>query len=158
MPFSTKEKGKEYEKKWREKNREIIIAKRKIYNGLERVKQYKYNYNRSPKMFAYREKYNKENSQRFREARRARRDATYTGMGGECVSCGFNDYRALQIDHINSDGKFERHLLRRNDYYSNVLKSYLAGEKRYQLLCCNCNWIKREENGEFRKKTGVINH
>ena len=74
-------------------------------------------------------------------------------MGGKCVSCGFSDYRALQIDHINSDGKQERNLMNRRDYYPNVLASFLAKEGRYQLLCCNCNWIKRSELKEYRKRS-----
>ena len=146
-----------YMKEWRKNNQVKIIKYRNSYEQ----KLYKYNYNHTPKMLAYRKKYNAENSERFRLARRERRDKCYTEMGGKCVECGFNDYRALQIDHINSDGKQERKLICRNDYYPNVLKSFLAGKKRYQLLCCNCNWIKREINGEYRKKSeenGQISH
>ena len=161
MPFKSRERRLRFLKEWREKNKDKIIKDRKKRNATSEVKLYKYNYNRSPKMVAYRKKYNADNSERFRLARRKRRDDCYTAMGGKCVECGFNDYRALQVDHINGDGKKERHLQSRNDYYYNVLKSFLAGEKRYQLLCCNCNWIKREINGEYRKKTeetGQINH
>lgn len=158
MPFKNIEEKKEYYRKWREKNRESIIAKRKIYNSLESVKLYKYNYNRTPKALETRKKYNEKMGSFYRNARRERRDSCFIGLGGKCAKCGFSDFRALQVDHINGDGNVERHLLRRNDYYPNVLKSFLADEKRYQLLCCNCNWIKREENGEFRKKNGIMNH
>ncbi len=70
-------------------------------------------------------------------------------MGEKCIKCGFSDHRALQIDHIKSDAKgisrksgprWYKHLLGLSDkelYYS------------YQLLCANCNWIKRWENKEL---------
>ena len=28
-------------------------------------------------------------------------------LGGRCSRCGFNDVRALQIDHVNNDGNIE---------------------------------------------------
>lgn len=30
----------------------------------------------------------------------------------------------------------------------NLIESFLKQENKYQLLCANCNWIKREENNE----------
>lgn len=150
MPYKDRTDRLKYLKEYQKSDRGIAAMKK--FRDSEKNRLYKYNYNRSPKMLAYRKFYAENNSQKFREARRERRDATYTAMGGKCITCGFSDYRALQIDHINGDGKSERYLLRRNSYYPNVLKSFLAGEKRYQLLCCNCNWIKREENGEYRSK------
>ena len=49
-------------------------------------------------------------------------------MGGKCSQCGFSDYRALQVDHINNDGYEERKKQGHN--YStvrNVLRSFLEG-------------------------------
>jgi hypothetical protein len=103
-------------------------------------------------MIEYRKTHQQECSERHKILRKKRRDKTLDGMGGKCVVCGFSDYRAIQIDHVNGDGKGERNQQRRTDYYGNVLSSFLKGEGRYQLLCCNCNWIKRVENKEFRKK------
>ena len=68
-----------------------------------------------------------------------------------CAHCGFSDVRALSIDHIQggggkhtkeihaSGGSFYRWLSRNN---------YPSG---YQVLCMNCQWIKRVEKGETRK-------
>jgi len=159
MPYKNREDRLKYLKEYQKSDRGILATKK--FRESEKNRLYKYNYNRSPKMLEHRKKYYSENSERFKLARRERRNKTYDAMGGKCIKCGFSDYRALQIDHINGDGKSERPLLRRDDYYPNVLKSFLAGEGRYQLLCCNCNWIKREENGEYRKKieeTGQISH
>lgn len=74
-------------------------------------------------------------------------------MGGKCFRCGFNDWRALQIDHINGGGHKERSRIGPS-YWNKVLKSFLDKEGVYQLLCANCNFIKRYENGELNK---VIN-
>jgi hypothetical protein len=65
-------------------------------------------------------------------------------FGNRCKKCGFDDPRALQIEHTNGDGYIER----RNGYTSGVtyFKKVLADESgRYQLLCANCNWIKKAE-------------
>lgn len=70
----------------------------------------------------------------------------------ECVQCGFNDVRALQIDHKNGGGNFERKYLasRGSNYLRFVLEDITDNnDKNYQILCANCNWIKRHENKEF---------
>ncbi len=68
-------------------------------------------------------------------------------LGDRCLRCGFDDPRALQIDHVHGGGVKE---LResKGKHYRNVLKALAAGTDRYQLLCANCNWIKRHENDE----------
>ena len=60
-----------------------------------------------------------------------------------------NDKRLLQIDHVKGGGRkeikrFKNHTL----YLMFVLKQIKSGSKDYQLLCANCNWIKRIENNE----------
>lgn len=73
-------------------------------------------------------------------------------LGNQCVKCGFSDSRALQIDHINGGGVKEiRKFKNQDEYYRFMLKRLKSGSKAYQCLCANCNWIKRSENGEFRK-------
>ena len=71
-------------------------------------------------------------------------------LGGKCVKCGFDDYRALQIDHVGGGGSRERKAVTRS-YYTMIVESILKDEGKYQLLCANCNWIKRVENSEIRK-------
>lgn len=70
--------------------------------------------------------------------------------GGCCKRCGFSDPRALQVDHVNGDGWLER----KKKVVVRVLPDNLIiqgfREGKYQLLCCNCNWIKRDEEGEHR--------
>jgi len=67
--------------------------------------------------------------------------------GGRCARCGFDDIRALHIDHVAGGGQKE---LRGGfgagmSYYYRVLKDQSG---KYQLLCANCNAIKRFEENE----------
>jgi hypothetical protein len=71
-------------------------------------------------------------------------------LGGKCVKCGFCDYRALQIDHINGGG--HAHRMKFNNNPLRYLKDIKENLHLYQLLCANCNWIKRYENDEHRSK------
>lgn len=98
-----------------------------------------------------RREYNERNRARIAERRRiewgALKRRVYEALGGVCRRCGFSDPRALQIDHVNGGGKAE---LKK---YSGGSRTYLkkvcaAPPGEYQILCANCNWIKRHENGE----------
>ncbi len=80
------------------------------------------------------------------KTRSALRSRALEHMGGVCVRCGFSDPRALQIDHIEGMGWVEH----REIGTLAIARRVLAGEPGYQLLCANCNWIKRAENGETR--------
>lgn len=72
-------------------------------------------------------------------------------LGGKCVKCDFSDFRALQIDHINGGGAKDKKIITR--HYSNaVMDSVRNKENKYQLLCANCNWIKRYTNNELPKR------
>ena len=86
--------------------------------------------------------------ERAKTHNRRRRLKFLDDMGGCCATCGFSDPRALQVDHINSDGASERaekgFRHDSNKWYAHVL----AHPDRYQLLCANCNQIKRIENDE----------
>ncbi len=63
-----------------------------------------------------------------------------------CVRCGFDDIRALSIDHMNNDG----YKMRKDGkgysgipFYVKLINSnYPEG---YQTLCMNCQFIKRWE-------------
>jgi hypothetical protein len=70
-------------------------------------------------------------------------------LGGKCVKCGFSDIRALQIDHLNGGGCKEYQAARNSyDYYRKILEKVKAGSKEYQVLCANCNTIKKHVNKE----------
>ena len=88
-------------------------------------------------------------NERYRAYSRKVRATTLEMLGGKCVRCGFSDSRALQIDHINGGGTKD---IRSSSgsYSKKVQKSFAEDEGMYQLLCANCNWIKRSENNEVR--------
>jgi hypothetical protein len=66
-------------------------------------------------------------------------------LGGKCCKCGFSDIRALQLDHIYGGGHKERST-RKSD--AKKIATDVYGKEKFQLLCANCNWIKRWENKE----------
>jgi len=76
----------------------------------------------------------------------------YSKNGGEpvCTRCGFSDIRALSIDHILGGGSYHRRL------YSKTGKQFYRFLKKegypngYQVLCMNCQFIKRHEKEEWR--------
>jgi hypothetical protein len=76
-------------------------------------------------------------------------------LGRECVLCGFDDERALHIDHVHGNGRAQRKE-HGGSTYSAILKDLIGGSKDYQVLCANCNAIKRCERKEFtpRKHEG----
>jgi hypothetical protein len=69
----------------------------------------------------------------------------------KCLRCGFSDIRALSIDHLDGKGAEHRRKLsglKRGGriFYSWFKKNnYPSG---FQVLCMNCQFIKREENNE----------
>lgn len=86
---------------------------------------------------------------RHKEKREKIRNEIFDILGHACVKCGFADERALQIDHINGGGSKTRRAEGGNRYYSNILTKIQASSNEYQILCANCNWIKRLENKEL---------
>ena len=77
-------------------------------------------------------------------------------LGNKCVN-PFNlnhgdfiaDVRCLQIDHKEGGGTKEiKKIGNMSKYYRFILKQINAGSNNYQLLCANCNWIKRHINNE----------
>lgn len=70
-------------------------------------------------------------------------------LGGKCVKCGFTDLRALQLDHINGWGARERRNANDNiRVYRKYRNNPEEAKKILQVLCANCNIIKRDERRE----------
>lgn len=66
----------------------------------------------------------------------------------KCKQCDIDDIRVLTIDHINNDGAQERKTVSDVAYYIKILKMEENDiKKQYQVLCRNCNWIKRLDEG-----------
>ena len=165
-----KEYFKRYRKDWYENNKEksSLMCKKWRENHPE--------YESSPKRIAWRKLWNMNNVEKIRKKDRdwkasfykdnflkmreyakqkrvALKDKIFIALGGKCLRCSFDDYRALQIDHVNGDSSSDKELMSqsRMKYYSHVLVSVQSGFKKYQLLCANCNWIKKSENNEVSR-------
>lgn len=73
-------------------------------------------------------------------------------LGRQCAVCGFDDERALQIDHIDGGGAASH----KNGYTYRYLQNILADpeiKSKYQTLCANHNWIKRAVNNEVTRRS-----
>lgn len=81
------------------------------------------------------------------------KNAAYALLGEICASCAFADRRALQIDHVFGDGFLRNKIngVGRGDS-SSVYQEVLKEPERFQILCANCNWIKRVQNQEHKKR------
>ena len=82
--------------------------------------------------------------------------AAFEAYGGaRCLKCGFSDHRALNLDHINGGGSIQRRESPSNTIYLLLKREgYPAG---FQVLCANCNSIKKHTNREFtgpKRKNG----
>jgi hypothetical protein len=80
----------------------------------------------------------------------ALRKKAVDALGGCCKTCGNLDYRCLQIDHINGNGERDRNNFSAHTRYSWIVENQEDAKNFYQILCANCNWIKRHENNEHR--------
>lgn len=72
-------------------------------------------------------------------------------LGGlHCRLCGFNDYRALEFDHINGGGKNDKVKRGGNKaMYIHYLNHPEEAKQTLQVLCSNCNSIKKHSKREY---------
>lgn len=78
--------------------------------------------------------------------------------GNKCACCGEKEFLFLTIDHINNDGS--KHLSSTGKRIAGV-RLYceirtLGFPKVYQLLCMNCNFGKRMNNGVCPHNANVV--
>ena len=93
----------------------------------------------------YREAHAEHIRKRQRDYARNFRQRVLEAFGGRCVRCGFNDWRALQIDHISGGGNREH---QGSKGHAGIYRRALREPDQFQCLCANCNNIKRYEEGE----------
>ena len=78
------------------------------------------------------------------------RRAVLKALGNKCKRCGFKDWRALQIDHKRGGGVAEFRAIGVVNSWRKAVKN----PRDYQVLCANCNWIKRYQRGEHKNGSG----
>ena len=128
------EKRREYHKQYHQAHRAEILERMKRYNRLHKQV-------RPEHYWQYR-------------AQLKREVLTHYGNGKcACIQCGFDDIRALSIDHINGIGNEHREILGitgGRPFYVWLKKNNFP--EGYQTLCMNCQYIKRSEDKEYRKE------
>ncbi|MBA7709351.1 hypothetical protein ES703_118266 [subsurface metagenome] len=167
MSINTLKYTQAYEDTMPQTKEEQLARARELYhlNGDRRRARQRelYHLNREHKlkmMKDYREKHpdkvKKWNHDRYMKGKHKvaifRQELLNTRFGGKCKQCGFTDWRALQIDHIHGNG-YEDKRGRGIEYIKRLLKMDDAElHSKYQLLCANCNWIKKYENNEVTRR------
>lgn len=139
-PISSAERSRQ----WREQNpgawtewHERLSAERKAKHA-ERERKHR---------AANKEMYAAKMKARYHAARKS----VFELFGNKCKRCGFADERALQIDHVEGLGVSTEKRLRMGETGLVLYLALIDGRRdlsKYQLLCANCNWIKRHENNE----------
>lgn len=76
------------------------------------------------------------------------KQVVYDHYGWTCATCGISDERVLSIDHINNDGGIQRRKIRGNTFLKWIIKNNFPTD--LQILCMNCQWIKRCETKQAR--------
>lgn len=87
-------------------------------------------------------------------ARQARwRDLALDALGAKCGVCGYDDRRALLFDHVEGGGG--KHRLARGPmkFYRAIAEGSCV--EGVQVLCWNCNHIKRIERSEHRTQRNI---
>ena len=121
---------------------------------------------RSRARFAAKHEYILAQGKEYAIAKRKRiRSATFAAYGGEiCACCGEKESKFLTIDHINNDGAAKRKQIYPqgkgntagyHTYQWLVKNNFPAG---YQVLCMNCNYGKRMNNGVCPHKARCNDH
>lgn len=147
MPYKNIEKAKEYARLWYSKHKDYYKKKQQNYRAKNRER-----------VCQHANEYRAKDRERWRAYARKRRLQIklelFDLFDNKCQHCGFSDIRTLQVDHIHGRGLAHRKLIRTKSdtYYTAILIEIKAGSKDYQLLCANCNWIKKFENNEIREK------
>ena len=135
MPLKDKEAKKAYMQEWRRTHNAYI---KKYYaehkEKIQAANKKCYTENRSARL---------QNRHRKRWSLKLRVLSYYSQGTLRCNSCGEEDIKVLQIDHVNGDGNEHRrtiglrsgtmfyHWLEKQDY-----------PKEFQVLCANCNLRK----------------
>ena len=102
-----------------------------------------------PKKAALMRKYRAKNPEKYRKQSLKYRQKLRTKLleiyGDKCVLCGFNNLKALTLDHIDGKGNEERRKMTEWAIYRNARDNYQP--EKYRTLCMNCQFIERSKSG-----------
>jgi len=126
----------EYFRRWNQQNR-------------ERLRPYK-----AANMRRYRAANPEKYAEQSRRAKERLRNKVFSVFGEVCVICGFSDKRALTLDHVLNNGAKEREEIGERGVYSRAIRP--ENRHEYQMLCMNCQFIKRHEPGGDWHRPAVV--
>ena len=95
-----------------------------------------------------RERYHDSHLVACRESYYKAKEKVFDHYGRKCKGCGFDDPRALSIDHKDSDGADHRRKLGGVNFYRWLVRQGFPDN--FQVLCMNCQFIKRHDNHELK--------
>ncbi len=127
MPYKDKEKAKEYSKKWREKNKKSLQAKKKIYYQKNKMSCYKRH-----------KKWCRKNKDHVKLYYKnwARKNTLNFKSNKSCALCGWNKHpEILQFHHLNPNEKLRC-------VKPAKLGMFLKEMEKCILLCPNCHFWK----------------
>jgi hypothetical protein len=118
-------------------NRDVILERKKIYtkNHVEDRKEY---------IKTYRIEHKNELHAKSFLIRTSITNAILNILGAVCEDCGITEREFLTIDHINNDGKSERHL-GSVGWKRNIIKGK-SDITKYRVLCHSCNLSRYHMN------------
>ncbi len=82
--------------------------------------------------------------------------AHYCDGKPKCAKCGFDNPKALSVDHINGKGNEHRKTLGGVNIIKWIVKNNFPED--FQILCMNCQFIKRHEEVGYEKWRSQPNH
>lgn len=155
MPYKDPEKAKENKKEYYVKNKKTLNENNKDWYAKNREKVLAFNkecYSRNKKPILERNREwrlkNKEKIKIWWHNLKLKVLIHYSGDPPKCACCGESEYNFLQIDHVNGGGNRHRKSIKvkcgSKFYYWLWKNNFPEG---YQVLCANCNWGKRMNNG-----------
>lgn len=148
MERKTDPKKLERNRRYREAHRDELRQKNREYYWANREKRLA---SKKASVERHKEAVLARNAEHSKKWRLSARQKIIMALGGKCAWCGFDDWRALQVDHINGGGTTERR--KRNSTRAYLEDIANGNSAKYQLLCANCNQIKRYEAGEVRRRS-----
>jgi hypothetical protein len=170
MPYKDLEQNRKRCREYRQKHLEELRDYDRLRNNTEKRKQWfrerdqkrerkyykkqqnkKYRQEHKEELAEYNKGYQDKNKAQLQKYFANRyytlKEKVFVILGSECSNCGCNDKRILQVDHVNGHGYSERKTSKKIPF-----KNIEKNPEKYQILCPNCNWIKKSENMESKPR------
>lgn len=162
------DKVKARHKKYKQENKDKIRSSSRIYylKNKERIDEYRKRYDSinaqriAIRKHAYYRLVKDHITTRSREysktSKEKWKETLLSLLGNRCGVCGYSDTLALQFDHITGGGSKEMRSMTRNGMIRMYVNNPELAKQKLQVLCANCNWIKRHEKQEVQQAKSIV--